>query len=173
VHVVIGRIRKAHGLRGEVSVEVRTDEPATRFATGSVLAADPAAAGPLTVAGARWHGGRLLLSFEGVADRDAAERLRGVLLLADVPATERPEDPDEFYDHQLAGLPVVTTSGGRVGVIAEVLHLPGQDLLAVLTDEGREVLVPFVAAMVPAVDLDARRVVVDPPAGLLDDAAEE
>jgi 16S rRNA processing protein RimM len=172
MQVVVGRVGKAHGLRGEVSVEVRTDEPEIRFAAGSVLVADPGSAGPLTVAGARWHRGRLLLSFAEVADRSAADGLRGVLLLAEISEDERPEDPDEFYDHQLAGLPVVTTTGGQVGVIAEVLHLPSQDLLAVRTAEGREVLIPFVAQLVPTVDLAARRVVVDPPAGLIDGSGE-
>jgi 16S rRNA processing protein RimM len=170
--LVVGRVGRAHGLRGEVSVEVRTDEPEVRFAPGSVLATQPAEAGPLTVAAARWHSGRLLVSFHQVADRGAAELLRGVLLLVDAGDDSRPADPDEYYDHQLAGLPVVTTTGTRVGEVAEVLHLPSQDVLAVRRTDGREVLIPFVAQLVPTVDLDARRVVVDPPGGLIDDAAE-
>jgi 16S rRNA processing protein RimM len=169
--LVVGRVGRAHGLRGEVSVEVRTDEPEIRFAAGSVLTTDPAGAGPLTVAGVRWPGGRLLLCFDEVADRGAAEGLRGVLLLVDASDDERPDDPDEFYDHQLAGLPVVTTAGTPVGEVSQVLHLAGQDLLAVRRTDGREVLIPFVAQLVPAVDLDDGRVVVDPPAGLIDDAA--
>jgi len=171
--LVVGRVGRAHGLRGEVSVEVRTDEPETRFAVGSVLNTDPAAAGPLTVAGARWHSGRLLLRFDAVADRGAAEGLRGVLLLADASDDERPDDPDEFYDHQLYGLTVVTTGGAPVGEVAEVVHLPSQDLLVVRRADGRDVLIPFVAQLVPAVDLDDRLVVVDPPDGLIDDAAGE
>jgi 16S rRNA processing protein RimM len=103
-----------------------------------------------------------------VADRSTAESLRGVLLLAEVADDERPDDPDEFYDHQLAGLAVVTTRGGHVGDVAEVLHLPSQDLLAVRTADGREVLIPFVAQIVPSIDLEAGRVVVDPPPGLID-----
>jgi 16S rRNA processing protein RimM len=168
MHVVVGRIGKAHGVRGEVSVEVRTDAPEIRFAPGAVLATDPPSAGPLKVAEARRHHGRLLLSFDEVADRSTAESLRGVLLLAEVADDERPDDPDEFYDHQLAGLAVVTTRGRHVGDVAEVLHLPSQDLLAVRTADGREVLIPFVAQIVPSIDLEARRVVVDPPPGLID-----
>ena len=95
-----------------------------------------------------------------------------MLLLVEASEDERPDDPDEFYDHQLAGLPVVTTAGAPVGEVAEVLHLPGQDLLAVRACDGREVLIPFVAQIVPAVDLDAPQVVVDPPAGLIDDSVE-
>jgi len=173
VHLVVGRVGRAHGLGGQLTVEVRTDAPETRLAAGSVLTTDPAAVGPLTVAAARWHSGRLLLSFDQVTDRTDAERLRGVLLLVEVADDERPEEPDEFYDHQLVGLPVVTTAGTPVGEVTEVLHLPGQDLIAVRRPDGREALIPFVAQLVPEVDLDAHRVVVDPPPGLLDDAPEE
>src|SRR4051794_18335855 len=131
VEIVVGRLGRPHGVKGEVSVEVRTDEPERRLAPGVVLRTDPAAAGPLTVATGRVHGGRLMLRFEGYADRTAAERLRGVLLLTDVPADERPEDPEEFYDRQLVGLAVVTVAGEPLGELGEVLHLPGQDVLAV------------------------------------------
>jgi 16S rRNA processing protein RimM len=173
VHLVVGRVGRAHGLGGQLTVEVRTDTPETRFAAGSVLTTDPVAVGPLTVAASRWHSGRLLLSFDQVTDRTDAERLRGVLLLVEVADDERPEDPDEFYDHQLVGLPVVTTAGTPVGEVTEVLHLPGQDLIAVRRPDDREALIPFVAQIVPQVDLDAHRMVVDPPPGLLDDAPEE
>ena len=174
--VVVGRIGRPHGLRGQVSVEVRTDDPERRLAPGMTVRTDPAAAGPLTITDGRVHSGRLLLTFEGVLDRSAAELLRGVLLVADVDPAERPEDPDEFYDHQLVGLDVETVEGTRVGAVAEVLHLPGQDVLAVRradADDTAEVLVPFVSEMVPVVDLAAGRVVIDPPPGLLDDAAAD
>ena len=170
--VVVGRVGRPHGLRGEVSVEVRTDDPEGRLAPGATLRTDPAAAGPLTISGGRVHSGRLLLHFAGHDDRTAAERLRGVLLVADVDPDERPEDPDEFFDHQLVGLPVRTVGGAPVGELAEVLHLPGQAVLAVRTPEGREVLVPFVSEIVPTVDVDARVVEIDPPPGLLDDGGE-
>ena len=168
MELVVGRIGKAHGIGGQVTVEVRTDDPERRFAPGSVLATDPAGAGPLTVAAGRVHSGRLLLSFEGVTDRTAAEALRGTLLLVDVDEDARPEEPDEFYDHQLVGLAVQTLDGRPVGEVAHMLHLPGQDVIAVRRPDGREALIPFVAEMVPEVDLAGRRVVVDPPEGLLD-----
>ena len=170
MQVVVGRVGRPHGTHGEVTVEVRTDDPDRRFAAGTVLPTEPAHAGPLTVAALRSSGGRLLVHFEGVPDRTAAEALRGTLLLVDVDPDERPEDPEEFYDHQLVGLAVVTVDGSPVGEVADVLHLPGQDVLVVRPGGAdREVLVPFVAALVPEVDLAARRVVVDPPPGLLDE----
>lgn len=170
MQVTVGRIGRAHGVRGDVTVEVRTDSPEVRFAVGAALPTEPAAAGPLTVAQARWHSGRLLVRFEGVQDRTAAERLRGVRLLADVAADERPDDPEEYYDHQLTGLVVRLSDGSAVGEVSAVLHVPGQDLLAVRRPDGAELLVPFVAEIVPTVDLAAGEVVVDPPPGLLESA---
>jgi 16S rRNA processing protein RimM len=174
--VVVGRIGRPHGIRGQVSVEVRTDDPDERLAPGTTVRTEPESAGPLTITDGRVHSGRLLLSFAGVDDRSAAEALRGVLLLARVDPAERPEDPEEYYDHQLVGLAVRTVAGDHVGEVADVLHLPGQDVLAVRrAPQGLggpppgEVLVPFVADIVPTVDLAAGYVEVDPPAGLLDD----
>ncbi len=166
--VVVGRIGRPHGIRGEVTVEVRTDSPDDRFAPGSVLAADPARLGPLTVAAAHWHSGRLLLSVEGVHDRTGAEALRGIVLSAEVDDGDVPEDPEEFYDHQLRGLAVVTVDGVTLGTVGDVIHLPAQDLLSVTREDGREVLVPFVREIVPEIDLVARRVLVDLPPGLLE-----
>jgi 16S rRNA processing protein RimM len=168
VQIVVGRVGRPHGIRGEVAVEVRTDDPDRRLAPGAVLGIEPAVAGPLTVAAARWHSGRLLVSFIGVADRAAAERLRGTVLVLDVDPDERTSDPEEFYDRQLIGLSVVTPGDEPVGVVAEVLHLPGQDVLVVRRPSGGEALVPFVAALVPEVDLARHRVLVTPPPGLLE-----
>ena len=168
MEVIVGRIGRPHGIKGDVSVEVRTDDPEGRLAPGTTVRTDPDAAGPLTVESGRVHSGRLLLHFAGHDDRSAAERLRGVLLLVDVDPAARPEDPEEFYDHQLVGLAVRRVGGEPVGELAEVLHLPGQDVLAVRTPDGREVLVPFVAEIVPSVDVDGGVVEVDPPPGLLD-----
>lgn len=164
MELLVGKIGRAHGIRGEVAVQVRTDQPEDRFAPGVVFDTD---LGPLRIASLRWTSGRLLVHFEGVTDRTGAERLRGTSLVAEVPDDERPEDPEEFFDHQLVGLHAQTVGGDDVGEVAEVLHLPMQDVLAVRTPEGREVLVPFVAAIVPEVDLDGGRVLVDPPPGLL------
>ena len=174
MQLVVGRVGRAHGIKGEVGVEVRTDDPDARFAVGASVLTDPAERGPLRVDGARWHSGRLLINFVGVADRTAAEALRGTLLLVDVDESQRPADPDEFYDHQLTGLRVVTTAGDDVGEVADVLHLPAQDVLAIRRADGVEVLVPFVKELVPAVDLDAKQVSVEPRPGLLDpEAADE
>lgn len=171
MQLVVGRIGHAHGVRGEVSVEVRTDDPDRRYAAGSVLATDPPERGPLTVTGARAHHGRLLVSFDGVADRNAAETLRGTLLVVDsADAGEAGEG--EFWDHDLVGLTAVTPDGTTLGAVTDVVHVPGSPLLA-LDVGGREVLVPFVEAIVPEVDLAGGRLVVDPPVGLLDlDAGE-
>lgn len=162
---------RPHGIRGEVSVEVRTDDPAQRFAVGSVLGTDPPDAGPLTVASTRWHSGRLLVAFTGIADRTGAEPLRGVWLTVDADQAGSPEGPDEFHDHQLVGLTVVTTAGEQVGVVTDVRH-HGQDLLVIEPAAGShrrsEVLVPFVASIAVDVDVTGGRMVIDPPAGLLD-----
>ena len=165
VDVLVGQVGRAHGIRGDVSVNVRTDEPERRFADGAVL---QTARGPVTVAATRWHHARLLVRFEGVADRSAAEQLRGLELRVDVAADERPEDPEEYYDHQLVGLRAETSDGRRLGDVTEVLHLPMQDVL-VLRHAGADRLVPFVTEFVPVVDLDEGRVVVEAVPGLLDE----
>ena len=163
----MGRIGKPHGLRGEVSVEVRTDDPDARFAVGTALPTDPPERGPLVVAATREQGGRLVVQFERVADRDLAEALRGTLLLVDAATLPPPDDPDEFHDVQLVGLAAELPDGRPLGELTEVLHLPHGDVLVVRGTSG-EVLVPFVAAIVPVVDVPSGRVVVDPPEGLLD-----
>jgi 16S rRNA processing protein RimM len=220
MQLVVGRITRPHGVRGEVSVEVRTDEPDRRFAVGRVLATDPPAAGPLTVESLRWHSGRLLIQFAGVADRNQADELRGTWLTLDSAEAGPSDDPDEFHDVELIGLAVVTTSGQPVGRVTDVRHF-GQDLLVIAPGPagasavpqgdsagsgsagsgpavagpaptepaghgpalaargaGRaatdsELLVPFVAAIVPEVDVAAGRLVIDPPPGLLELAAGE
>lgn len=174
MQLVVGRISRPHGVRGELTVEVRTDDPEMRLAAGAVLATEPAAAGPLTVSRARWHSGRLLLSFDGVADRDAADQLRGTLLVVDSDELEDIADPDEFRDHQLIGLAVFGPGGERIGEVSDVLHY-GQDLLVVRRagHPGGEYLVPFVRPIVPEVDVRGGVVIIDPPRGLLDPAEAE
>ena len=169
--LVVGRIGHAHGVKGEVSVEVRTDDPDRRFAAGSTLATDPPERGPLTIVGTRPHHGRLLVRFEGVADRNAAEALRGALLVVDA-ASAGDTDDGEWWDHDLIGLAAVLPGGNPLGTVNDVIHVPGPPLLAIVTDEGRELLVPFVAEIVPEVDVTAGRLVVDPPPGLLELGAE-
>lgn len=164
MQLAVGRIGRAHGVRGEVLVEVRTDDPDRRFAAGSRLDSEH---GILTVRRSRWHQGRLIVAFAEVPDRNAAEALHGATLAIDSSALEPMADPDEYHDHELLDLTVVTVGGVKVGVVADVIH-PGQDVLVVHRDDGRETLVPFVADLVPTVDLRDRRVVIDPPPGLLE-----
>ncbi|MFF4019834.1 ribosome maturation factor RimM [Streptomyces sp. NPDC001843] len=172
MQLVVARIGRAHGIKGEVTVEVRTDEPELRLAPGAVLTTEPASAGPLTIATGRVHSGRLLLRFEGVADRNAAEALRNTLLIAEVDPDELPEEEDEYYDHQLVDLDVVTEDGAEVGRITEISHLPTQDLFIVERPDGTEVMIPFVAEIVTEIDLEEQRAVIAPPPGLIDDRAE-
>ncbi len=169
MQLAVGRVIRPHGIHGEVAVDVRTDDPAERFAGGRVLATDPPEAGPLTVESARWHSGRLLVAFAGITDRSQAEVLRGVWLTVDSAEVPAPADPDEFHDQQLIGLRVVTAAGEPVGTVTDVQH-PGQDLLVIepATGEPGEVLVPFVSAIAVEVDLAAGRLVIDPPPGLLE-----
>ncbi|WUS99503.1 ribosome maturation factor RimM [Streptomyces sp. NBC_00708] len=168
MQLVVARIGRAHGIKGEVTVEVRTDEPELRLAPGAVLATEPATAGPLTIETGRVHSGRLLLRFEGVKDRTAAEALRNTLLIADVDPAELPEDPEEFYDHQLMDLDVVLADGTEIGRITEITHLPSQDLFIVERPDGSEVMIPFVEEIVAEIDLEEQRAVITPPPGLID-----
>lgn len=165
--VVVGRIGRPHGVRGEVTVEVRTDDPDSRFVPGAVFATEPPSRGPLTVAGVHWHSGTLLLRIEGVADRTAAEELRNTELAVAVDDLPEIEDPDSFYDHQLVGLTARLVDGSELGEVTEVRH-EAQDLLVVRRSDDAETLVPFVTAIVPTVDVAGGYLVVDPPEGLLD-----
>lgn len=171
--LTVGRVVRPHGIRGEVVVEVHTDEPAERFAPGAELLVEaphrPAGApARLRVAASRSHQHRLIVAFDGVDDRTAAEALRGILLRVDSEELPELEDPEEYFDHQLIGLTVVGTDGERIGVVERIDHAPAADLLVVGRPDGRTTLVPFVAALVPEVDLPGGRIVVDPPPGLLD-----
>jgi len=178
VELVVGRVVKSHGIRGEVVVDVRTDEPELRFAVGAALrgrAPREQTLREFTVEAAREHSGRLLLRLHGVADRTAADALRGVLFVVDSSELEPSDDPDEFYDHELEGLTVRIAagrpdSGVEVGTVREVLHTAAGELLSIRPTDGgrREILVPFVTEIVPVVSLTDRIVEIDPPAGLLD-----
>lgn len=171
MELVIGRIAKAHGVSGELVVDIRTDDPEARFVTGSRLRLTDSHRGSgreVVLDSVRPHGGRLLIRLEGVTDRGAAESLRGWLFLVDSEDLPPISDPDEFYDHQLEGLRVWTVDGRVVGVVAEVLHTPAGELLAVRAEFGGEILVPFVSAIVTSVSLADGVVVIDPPEGLLD-----
>jgi 16S rRNA processing protein RimM len=164
--VVVGRIGRPHGLRGDVTVAVSTDDPDERFAPGAVLATEPVDRGPLTVAARRRSGALLLLRFDGIDDRDAAEALRGTALT--VPAETLPaiDDPDDFYDHQLVGLAVRDAAGRELGEVVEVWHPPAAPVLLVRRPDGSDEAVPFVRALVPTVDLAGGYLVVEPPDGM-------
>jgi 16S rRNA processing protein RimM len=199
--VVVGRVGRPHGIRGEVSVEVRTDEPALRYAVGAVLRPTGGGHRSLTVRTVRAHGDRLLVMFAEVADRTTAESLRGATLVVDVEPGVRPDDSEEFYDRQLIGLRVRTddgapSGGGRfsggaggtgpeIGTVVDVRHLPAQDVLEVRLDRSGDrsgssheadddvVLVPFVHDLVPSVDLDGGWLLVRAVPGLLDPDADQ
>jgi 16S rRNA processing protein RimM len=183
MRVIVGRVGRPHGIRGEVLIGVRTDEPGLRFAVGATLGSGPtpdsdAPSGQLKVASARWHSGQLLVAFAGINDRTAAGELTGTWLSVDSSQLPAAPDPDEFRDHELIGLSVRTPAGEDVGVVTDVLHY-GQDLLVVRrpgeegAEDAGEILVPFVKAIVPEVDVAAGLLVIDPPPGLLDPVQAE
>ena len=166
MQVTVGRIGRPHGIRGDVVVGVRTDEPELRFARGSRLDTDPADVGPLTVAAIKWHSGELLVRFEGIGDRDAAAELRGTWLTVDSATIAPPADPDEFRDADLVGLSVRTLDGTSVGTVDDVLH-SGQDVLVIKSPDGRDIMIPFVKPLVPEVDVPGGYLAINPPEGLL------
>jgi 16S rRNA processing protein RimM len=180
MELLVGRVVKAHGISGELVVESRTDDPADRFASGSRLRAKGSRGlGPersYVVDSVREHSGRLLVRLAGVADRAAADALRGTVFVVESEDLPPIDEPDTYYDHQLEGLRVRTTAGQDVGVVAEVLHTAAGELLAVRRHSGEmgevaggtELLVPFVGAIVPLVSLDEGIIEIDPPEGLLD-----
>lgn len=170
--LLVARIGKPHGLHGEVTVQLHTDDPERRFVVGAVLTTQAAAGSGvprvLTVRSTRVHQGVWLLGFEGIPDRTGAESLRGTRLLADVTSDEPTEDDeDAWYEDDLVGLAVATRDGTVVGEVSALQSRPAQDLLVVRLTGGGEALVPFVEQIVPEVDLPGRRIVIDPPAGLL------
>ncbi|HUQ56279.1 ribosome maturation factor RimM [Lentzea sp.] len=167
--VVVGRVAKAHGITGELAIDVRTDSPELRFALGQKIQARlrDGTSRSLTVSAARPHAGRLLVRFEEVVTRDVAESLRGTLLLGSTDDLPPNDDPDEFYDHELEGLTAELIDGTKIGTVKEIVHGLGGELLVVIRDSG-EALIPFVREIVPTVDVRGGRVVIDPPEGLLD-----
>ncbi|MCM4083292.1 ribosome maturation factor RimM [Paractinoplanes hotanensis] len=184
--LVVGQIGKPHGIRGEVSVVVRTDEPEDRFVPGSVFVTEVprdrrVSTGPAAVSGVtfevpkqlvlesiRWHQGRGIAVFENIHDRNVAEELRGVFLQVDSDELTPPDDPDEFHDHQLVGLRVESADGTVHGSVERIEHAPSSDLIVLKKTGGGTALIPFVSAMVPTVDVAGGRIVVDLPEGLLD-----
>ena len=166
VEVTVGMVGRAHGIRGEVAIDLRTDEPSRRFFPGATLTLQSGR--PLTVEKTTWQRGRLLVTFAGHPDRTAVETLRGELLTARVPAGETPSEDDEYFDRQLVGVTVLDHLGQVAGTIREVLHFPSQDLLDVTTESGSR-LIPFVTALVPIVDMEKRTIQLADVKGLLED----
>lgn len=170
MELTVGRVVKAHGIGGEIVVEIRTDDPDARFAPGNTLRGKASRGGgerDFVVESAREHGGRLLVRLAGITDRDAADALRGTLFVVDSDDLPPIDEADTYYDHELEGLHVRTITGRDVGVVAEVLHTAAGELLAVRRESG-EALVPFVTAIVTSVSLDDGTIEIDPPEGLLD-----
>ncbi|MCP2047167.1 UNVERIFIED_ORG: 16S rRNA processing protein RimM [Paenarthrobacter nicotinovorans] len=171
----VARIGKPHGIRGEVTVQVLTDAPAERFVAGTEFVVEPASAGPLTVRSARWNKDILLLGFEEIADRNAAEAIRGAKLYIETEELDDEDDDEGWYEHELVGLEARVASQ-VVGKVAALTTLPVQDLLTVTTDEGKEILVPFVDEIVPEVNIEDGYILITPPAGLFelnDDSSPE
>ena len=172
--LVVGRVVKAHGISGELVVDIRTDDPHGRFGTGNRLRLRPSRRSgesgtrDVEVESARPHGARMLVRLAGVTDRDGAEALRGNLFVVDSADLPPIDDPDEFYDHQLEGLTVRTVGGAEVGSVTEVLHAAAGELLSIRTATQAELLVPFVGAIVTSVSLSSGVIEIDPPDGLLD-----
>jgi len=172
----VGRLLKAHGLKGAIKLELYTDDPALRFVPGSVYTLQVPDESPwfgktVTLTELKWYNDHAVVFLEGIADRDAAESLVKAILWVDDDKDARPAEEDAWYDYQLIGLSV-RRGGVAVGTIARVDHFPAQDLLIVDTAAG-EVLVPFVKAIVTGVDIDAGTMDIDPPIGLFEDPVDD
>jgi len=165
--LVVGRVGRAHGVLGEATVEIRTDMPDERFFVGHQLLTDPATHGPLTIESVRYNNGILLLKFKQFADRTEIEKVRDTLLLVDVDLQEELLSEDDYHVQQLVNLKAIRISGEDIGVVSDVLNLPGQDVLVVLKGT-QEVLIPFTREFVPEIDLKLGVIRVNPPEGLLD-----
>ena len=160
MRLLVGRVGRAHGILGEATIEVRSDDPGSRFAVGEKLQSDEH--GDLTITSGRVHNGILLLGFAGYSDRNQIEKLRNTLLYAEVDINEVREDADDYHVLQLIGCQAFLENGDLFGEVTDVINLPSQDLLAIKTPEN-EVLIPFVRQLVPVVDITAKRLVVIPP----------
>jgi 16S rRNA processing protein RimM len=172
----VGRLTKAHGLKGAIKVELYTDAPEKRFVPGAVFSLQ-------VPTSSRWHGKTLELNelkwynshavafFKGVSDRTEAESLIKAILWIDQDLAEASEEEDAWFDHQLVGLRVIR-DGVEVGTVSQIDHFPAQDLLTVATASG-DVLVPFVKAIVTAVDVTAGTMTVTPPIGLFEELPDD
>jgi 16S rRNA processing protein RimM len=163
LQLVVGRIGRAHGVQGEATIEVRTDDPDLRFAVGEKLSLENGNA--LTVSGSRWHNQILLLSFAGITDRNKIEELRDQLLYAEVDTTSTA--PGEYHFQQLIGCQVFLPDQSNLGEVTEIVQLPGQDLLSVAAKKG-EILIPMVKQIILSIDVSKKIIQINPPEGLID-----
>ena len=163
MQLVVGRIGRAHGVLGEATIEVQSDDPDLRFEVGNKLTLENGK--ELIIRSARWHNQILLLAFDGIDDRDEIESLRDELLSADVDLSTLA--PGEYHYQQLLGSKVLLTNGELIGEVDEIVKLPGQDLLSV-TQLGKQVLIPMVKQFIVSIDIDSKTIVINPPEGLLD-----
>jgi 16S rRNA processing protein RimM len=172
----VGRLTKAHGLKGAIKIELYTDDPERRFVPGAVFTLQVPTSSPwhgktIELAELKWYNTHPVAFFKDVPDRTTAESLLKAILWIDQDMTESTDEEDAWFDHQLVGLAVIR-DGVKVGTVALVDHLPAQDLLHVKTDAG-DILVPFVKAIVPSVDIKAGTLTVTPPPGLFEELPEE
>jgi len=172
----IGRLTKAHGLKGGIKVEMFTDDPDGRFTPGAVFTLqvpDSSAWHNKTIelTELKWYNSHAVAFFKDVPDRSVAETLIKAILWIDHDLSEVPEEEDAWFDHQLLGLSVLR-DGVKVGTVSAIDHFPAQDLLTVKTDNG-DVLVPFVKAIVTAVDVKAGTMTVVPPVGLFEELPDD
>lgn len=172
----VGRLLKAHGLKGAIKLELYTDDPALRFVPGSVYTLQVPDESPwfgktVTLKELKWYNDHAVVFLEGIDDRTAAESLVKAILWVDDDKDARPVEEDAWYDHQLVGLSVIR-GGSPVGSVSRVDHFPAQDLLVIDTGD-REVLVPFVKAIVTSVDIDAGTMSIDPPIGLFEEPVDD
>jgi 16S rRNA processing protein RimM len=163
LQLVVGRIGRAHGVLGEATIEVRTDDADLRFAVGNAVTLENSK--KLIIKSSRWHNQVLLLSFDGITDRNQIEELRDQLISTEVDTSAMA--PGEYHYQQLIGSQVFLQSGDQVGVVGEIVKLPGQDLLSV-DKGGSQVLVPMVKQIIISIDVAAKKIVINPPEGLLD-----
>lgn len=175
MELAVGTIAGPNGLRGEVGVVVRTDDPRARFVAGAAFVArapkgSSAELTELTVARSRWQGEKLMVAFVGHETREAAEALRGIELLVEADASD---ETDAWYPHELVGLRAVTMTGESLGTVVGLTHLPAHDLLEVKEPSGIKTLVPFVKQIVPTVDVAKGMIVVTPPGGLFGGGLED
>ena len=162
-----GYVRRAHGIHGDVVVRGTLQDSGDRFIEGAVLVTNEDAPREFEITGVRGHQGDFIITFNEVSDRNAADALRGIQFTIDR-QDRRQLSPREWWPEDLVGCDVITVQGDSIGVITEVITGSAQDRVVLLTPDGLRGEIPFVDTLVPEVDTDHRRIVVDLPEGLLE-----